>query len=289
MHNKSNKFSITKKSVWSLILQAKYFKANFLDDKSQVSIEKSLNGIKYRFEYDILEKKVINNNFKIDDYANNLFKLYLPIIFNYKKTYLLGHLAQTLDGFIATQSGESKYISSKENLFHIHALRAISDVIIVGYNTVRLDNPFLTTRLVKGKSPMRIILDKNNKLGKKYNVFTNQDENAYKIINDNLRSSDHNIFQLPMTDNQFDEKDIVSLVTKLNKKVIFIEGGGKTISSFYEKNLLNKLHLCISPIILGKGISSFIIPKKDSLNELIEHKVSYHKMGCDILCDIDLC
>ena len=71
-----------------------------------------------------------------------------------------------------------------------------------------------------------------------------------------------------MTDNQFDEKDIVSLVTKLNKKVIFIEGGGKTISSFYEKNLLNKLHLCISPIILGKGISSFIIPKKDSLNEL---------------------
>ena len=59
MHNKSNKFSITKKSVWSLILQAKYFKANFLDDKSQVSIEKSLNGIKYRFEYDIQEKKVI--------------------------------------------------------------------------------------------------------------------------------------------------------------------------------------------------------------------------------------
>ena len=289
MHNKSNKFSITKKSAWSLILQAKYFKANFLDDKSQVTIEKSLNGIKYRYEYDIQEKKIINNNFKIDNYTDSLFKLYLPIIFNKEKTYLLGHLAQTLDGFIATQTGESKYISSEENLFHIHALRAISDIIIVGYNTVRLDNPLLTTRLVKGKNPMRIILDKNNKLDKKYNVFANKDGNGYKIISDKLRSSDHNIFQLPMIDNQFDEKDIISLMTKLNKKIIFIEGGGKTISRFYEKNLLHKLHLCISPIILGQGISSFIVPKKESLNKVSDHKISYNKMGCDILCDIDLC
>ena len=287
MNNKSNKFSITKKSSWSLILAAKYFKLDNFDD-AQVTIEKSLNGIKYRYEYDIQEKKIINNNFKIDNYTDNLFKLYLPIIFNKEKTYLLGHLAQTLDGFIATQTGESKYISSEENLFHIHALRAISDIIIVGYNTVRLDNPLLTTRLVKGKNPMRIILDKNNKLDKKYG-YDNKDGNGYKIISDKLRSSDHNIFQLPIINNQFDEKDIISLMTKLNKKIIFIEGGGKTISSFYEKNLLHKLHLCISPIILGQGISSFVVPKKESLNKVSDHKISYNKMGCDILCDIDLC
>ena len=95
---------------------------------------------------------------------------------------MIGHLAQTLDGFIATKSNESKYISSKENLIHIHMLRAISDIILVGFNTVKSDNPMLTTRLVKGENPMRIILDKNNKLSKKYHVFNNKDDNGYKII-----------------------------------------------------------------------------------------------------------
>ena len=151
MNNKSNKFSITKKSSWSLILAAKYFKLDNFDDISQVTIEKVLNKKKYKYKYNIEKREVIDNNFDIDEYTNNLFKLYLPIIFNSKKTFLIGHLAQTLDGFIATQSSESKYISSQENLIHIHMLRAISDIIIVGSNTVKSDNPMLTTRLVKGK------------------------------------------------------------------------------------------------------------------------------------------
>jgi len=288
MHNKSNKFSITKKSSWSLILAAKYFRINNFDNESQITIEKSLNSKKYEYKYNIEKQEIVSSNFDIDDYLDNLFKLYLPIIFNSKKTYLIGHLAQTLDGFIATKSNESKYISSKENLIHIHMLRAISDVILVGSNTVKSDNPMLTTRLVKGESPMRIILDKNDKINKKYNVFNNKDDNGYKIINDNLKQKNLNIFQLPLINNQFDERDIISLLTKLNKKIVFIEGGGKTISKFYKKNLLDRLHLCISPIILGEGISSFIIPKQKSLKEVGEHKISYIKMGSDILCDIDL-
>ena len=288
MNNKSNKFSITKKSSWSLILAAKYFKMNSFDNVSRVTVEKSLNKKNYKYEYDIEKQEVISSNFDIDSYTDNLFTLYLPIIFNNKKTYLIGHLAQTLDGFIATKSNESKYISSKENLTHIHMLRAISDIILVGSNTVKSDNPMLTTRLVKGENPMRIILDKSDKISKKYNVFSNKDGNGYKIISDKLKQKNPNIFQLPLVDNQFDERDIISLLTKLNKKIVFIEGGGKTISRFYKKDLLDKLHLCISPIILGEGISSFVIPKQRSLKEVDEHKISYIKMGSDILCDIDL-
>ena len=75
---------------------------------------------------------------------------YLQIIFNKSKyPYIFGHLAQTLDGYIATESGESRYISSIDNLEHLHMLRAISDVVLVGSNTVKFDNPKLTTRLVK--------------------------------------------------------------------------------------------------------------------------------------------
>ena len=67
-------------------------------------------------------------------------------------------MAQTLDGYIATESGESRYISSIDNLEHLHMLRAISDVVLVGSNTVKFDNPKLTTRLVKGPNPMRVVI-----------------------------------------------------------------------------------------------------------------------------------
>ena len=288
MHNKTNKLSITKKSAWSLILAAKYFKSKSPDEISKIHIEKSINKKILKYEYDIQKKVIIDSNFEIDDYGHSLFKMYLPLIFNNQKNYVIAHLAQTLDGLIATKSGESKYISSKENLFHIHALRAISDIIIVGYKTVQFDNPMLTTRLVKGENPMRIIIDKDNKLSKKYNVFSNEDDKGYKIISDKLKSRNTNIFQLPLINNQFDEKDIISLMTKLNKSIIFIEGGGMTISKFYQENLINKLYLCISPIILGEGISSFILPEKQSLSEIKQHEITYSIMGTDILCDINL-
>ena len=167
-------------------------------------------------------------------------------------------------------------------------IRAISDIIIVGYKTVELDNPMLTTRHVKGKSPMRIIIDKNNKLSKKYNVFKNSDGHTYKLISDNIKIKSNNIFQLPLIEDKFDVYDIYSLMKKLRKKIVFIEGGGSTVSDFYNKDILDRLHICISPSILGKGRSSFITQRRKSFDNVWNHKIKYSKMGKDILCDIDL-
>ena len=161
-------------------------------------------------------------------------------------------------------------------------LRAISDIIIVGANTVRLDNPKLTTRLIEGKNPMRIILDKKNSLKSNYNVFQNRDNNAFKIIDEKIKSKNSNIFQLPVTDNAFQEEDVITLMNKLNKRIIFIEGGGATISRFYESGKLDRLHLCICPIILGKGRSSFLTKKESKLENIFEHSIAHYKMGEDL-------
>ncbi len=284
-----NKLSITKKSLWSLILVAKDIANSEETLDSLISINKKIGGKKYSFIYDRNSNTIAECNFIICDYSKMLFSLFLPIIFNSKESpYLIAHLAQTLDGFIATNSGESKYISSNDNLTHIHMIRAISDIIIVGYKTVELDNPMLTTRLVTGKSPMRIIIDKNNKLSNKYNVFRNPDNNGYKIINDKTYTKKENVFQLPLDKNKFNLNDIYDLIKKLRKKIVFIEGGGATVSEFYNNNKLDRLHICISPSILGKGRSSLMIEKKMSLNEILEHEVRYFQMGTDILCDIEL-
>tara|TARA_B100000959_G_scaffold137155_1_gene144222 strand:- start:4519 stop:5409 length:891 start_codon:yes stop_codon:yes gene_type:complete len=284
-----NKHSITKKCAWSLILEAKKVIGNTNILTKSISISKLINNNFYKYSYNIEKKKIIRKNFNLDSELQNMFDLYMPIIFNgVNNTYLIAHIAQTLDGYIATKSGESKYISSPQNLEHIHMLRAISDIIIVGTNTVRLDNPMLTTRLVKGSSPMRLILDKKNTLKNNYNVFSNKDGNGYKIISEKIKNYNNNVFTLPLYKNKFDLNDIISLLKKLNKRIVYIEGGGSTVSNFYNNKLLNKIHLCISPIIIGQGRNSFILPKIKSLKNIKDNKIKYFKMGEDILCDIDL-
>tara|TARA_B100001564_G_C20654877_1_gene678648 strand:+ start:462 stop:1343 length:882 start_codon:yes stop_codon:yes gene_type:complete len=284
-----NKSSITKKSLWSLILAAKEMTNSGDNLGNHINIEKTIGGKLYYLQYNKKLEIISKSNFMIDTYEEKMISLFLPIIFNNSKDpYLIAHLAQTMDGYIATKSGESKYISSNENLIHLHMIRAISDVILVGNKTVELDNPMLTTRLVRGPNPMRVIIDKDKKLSNNYNVFKNSDENGYRIVQDNIITKLNNIFQLPLVKNKFEAHDICILFKKLQKKIVFIEGGGTTISDFYSKNKLNRLHVCISPSILGKGRSSFILEKKDSLEEVIQHETKYFEMGQDILCDIKL-
>mgnify|MGYP005671403237 FL=1 len=87
---------------------------------------------------------------------------------------------------------------------------------------------------------------------------------------------------------EFRIADIISLLKSLGNKIIFIEGGGNIISHFYRKKFLHRLHLCISPILIGRGINSFIIDKDVKINEAKIKKISYIKMGKDILCNIKL-
>ena len=285
MKNKSTKLSITKNQAWLLILNAKtIYKTNGLKRKT-ITIKKN----NYSFIYDFTKKKIIRKNFSSDDAIQELFDIFLPIILNSnKEPYVIGHLAQSLDGFIATNSGESKYISCKQNIEHIHRIRAISDVILVGAKTILYDNPMLTTRLVKGNNPMRLVLDPRDKIRESKNIFKNPDKNSFKIISMNQKNKNEKNFRLPTLKNNFKASNLLKLFKKLNKRIIFIEGGGYTISNFYESNLLNRFHLCLSPILIGQGKNSFLIKGKRFMRDFKNHKINYYEMGKDILCDIDL-
>jgi len=275
--------SITKNKAWSLILDAKYTYKDAKDARKTITIKNNIFHFIYSFE----QEKIIKKNFSVDKETQELFNIFLPIVLNRKKNpYIVGHLAQSLDGFIATRSGESKYISCKQNIEHIHRIRAISDVILVGARTILLDNPCLTTRLVKGNNPMRLILDPNNKLKGVEKVFKHHDKNGFRIIGSNELSKEENIFKLPIVKNTFKLNHLIDLFKKLNKKIIFIEGGGYTISEFYKNNCLDRLHLCLSPTIIGKGKSSFLIENKKSMKDFKNHDIRYYKMGEDILCDM---
>src|SRR5271156_3754770 len=86
-------------------------------------------------------------------------------------SFVLGRVAQSLDGYIATRDGESVWISGPNDLRHTHQLRALCDAVVVGARTIRADNPLLTTRLVDGPSPVRVVLDPDCRLDETYRGF----------------------------------------------------------------------------------------------------------------------
>ncbi len=284
-NNKPLNINITKKDAWQIVLQAKNQHSNKKEQKSY-TIKCITRGHELTCVFSTIKNKLIKKNFYCEEYIENLICIYLRLIFVNDGPYFIGHLAQSLDGFIATKTGESKYISSRENLEHVHMLRCISDVIIVGSNTVRKDNPKLTVRLVKGDNPMRLILDKNNELHNKFNVFSNKDGLGFKVISSTIKNNDDHIFTLPLHNGYFKIDDLASLLKKLNKKIIFVEGGGSLLSKFFDSGYLNQLQICMCPIILGTGKNSFLLNIQDDIPKLNYRHVKYLRMGNDILCDI---
>ncbi len=106
------------------------------------------------------------------DPQRDLLDLYLPISSGTAgRPVTIGHLGQSLDGFIATHSGDAISVTGPENILHLHRLRALCDAVIVGAGTVMADNPRLTTRLVAGSNPVRVILDPGGRLPAAHTVF----------------------------------------------------------------------------------------------------------------------
>lgn len=248
--------------AWSLILK---LNSNHYHDnkKNKLIINEVIADKEINLIYDKKKNIISNENISLSDFEiHNMFQIFLPIVCSSKKNQYIAHIAQSLDGFIATESGESKYISDKINIEHIHRLRAISDIIIVGANTYLEDMPRLTTRLAEGSNPDIYVFDPK-KIIKKKDIKS-------KII---LLNTD-----LKPLENAYSEK---------NKTIVYIEGGGKTISYFLKKNILNRVHVCLCPIILGGGRSSFI-DNITKLSAVKSYNPNHYKMGNDILFDIPI-
>ena len=171
--------------------------------------------------------------------------------------------AQTLDGRIATAQGSSRWISSPESLKLAHKLRAQNDAILAGVSTVIKDNPELTTRLVKGRNPLRVILDSALRVGLDAKVLTNQ-KAAKTIVASTSHADKAKLAALQKMGvevliNPPDKQgrvDIAKLLKTLGERDVtslLVEGGGEVIAGFLKLGLADKVVAIIAPKILGKG------------------------------------
>jgi riboflavin-specific deaminase-like protein len=229
------------------------------------------------------------------DADSALIDLYLPICAgSTARPLTVGHLGQSLDGFIATHSGDSQFVTGEENLRHMHRMRALSDAVIVGAGTVAADDPQLTTRQVSGPSPVRVVIDPMRRLSPTYRVF--QDEAAptlYVCGRGRLGRGEQYVGAADVVGVREGPGglDLAELVDHLRARGcarLFVEGGGVTVSAFLAAGLLDRLHVAVAPFLIGAGRPAIRLPAPDLLRECARPRHRVFRMGSDVLFDCDL-
>lgn len=183
----------------------------------------------------------------------------------HKKPFVVLKAAMTLDGKIATATGQSKWITNETSRAYGYKLRDIYDGIMVGINTVIEDNPMLTARVDGGKNPIRIVVDSSLKIDINANVV--QDKSAKTIIATTDKANKDKILKLQAQDvdvivvdkDENDKVDIEKLLDILGQQnigqqnicSILVEGGATLSGSFVAKKLVDKVYFFIAPKIVG--------------------------------------
>jgi riboflavin-specific deaminase-like protein len=205
--------------------------------------------------------------------------------------FVLGRIAQSLDGRIATSNGASRWISGHADIVHTHRLRALFDAIVVGAGTVRADDPQLTTREVAGPSPVRIIIDTNRRLHDRYKVFREGPETLLLTAPDSTPGTRHGMAEIVRLPRHGQGLDVIALLEFLagrGLKRIFIEGGGITVSRFVAARMLDRLHVTVAPLLLGSGVPAFTLPTIMAPADGLRFDWTVHAMDPDVLFDIPL-
>ena len=183
-----------------------------------------------------------------------------------KRPYITLKFAETLDGRIAAKDSSSRWISGPGSLKFAHRLRAANDAVLIGAGTVLSDNPSLTTRLVKGKNPTRIIIDGRLRIPLTARVVKDRREAKTIIVTtpkaskrklEKLKKQGVEFIILPsLKDGNIDLKRIIRILYKKGIRKILVEGGSRVITSFLKTGLVDRVVVILSPKILGKGVES---------------------------------
>lgn len=187
------------------------------------------------------------------------------------RPYVILKYAQTLDGFIAPEE-KGGWISNNAMKVWVHKQRTEEDAIMVGYNTVLLDNPQLNVRHYIGRNPKRVVYDKYLTLSKEKNVFDNSQETF--ILNYVKEGREENNVFLKLNENKPFVEQVLERLYEQKICSIVVEGGEKTLNKFLEANLWDEANVIVGEKNFGKGVKAPVIS---------QGLVSMENIGGDIL------
>jgi riboflavin-specific deaminase-like protein len=230
-----------------------------------------------------------------DEARSELLNLYLPICSGTTaRPVTVGHLGQSLDGFIATRSGDSQTVTGGDNIVHLHRMRALCDAVVVGAGTVAADDPQLTTRHVTGPNPLRVVFDPRRRLTPTFGVFTDGAAPTLYICARSLIAPGEShmgravIAAIDKGEPGDEAAQALRLLHERGCARVFIEGGGVTVSRFLEADLLDRLQIAIAPILIGEGRPTVRLAPQVRLRDCRRPGYRVFRMGGDVLFDCDL-
>lgn len=174
--------------------------------------------------------------------------------------------AQTIDGRLATATGNSQWISNAESLRFSHQLRADHDAVMVGIGTVLQDNPRLTVRLVPGRDPLRVVADSSLRTPLSSALLTDAAAAGTVIAATSrapagrcaaVRAQGAEVVQFaPDAEDRVDLAALLAALHDRGIRSVIVEGGARLITSLLRRQLVDRMAICIAPKVLGAGIDA---------------------------------
>ena len=210
-------------------------------------------------------------------------------------TITLAQLAQSVDGFIASRTGDANYVSGAEDREHLHRLRALVDAVVVGAQTVTADDPQLTTRAVPGPSPVRVIIDPRGRIPRNARVLNDGRAKTLWCVAGGLGPPPGlapHVEVVPLQTQagrfeagRFEPGVVLAMLRARGLGRVLVEGGGRTVSDFLAAGVLDRLYLTTAPILIGDGIPGVRFAGADLLANAVTASVRRFSLGHD-LCTV---
>jgi diaminohydroxyphosphoribosylaminopyrimidine deaminase / 5-amino-6-(5-phosphoribosylamino)uracil reductase len=206
--------------------------------------------------------------------GKELNKFYFKFI-EKKLPYVTLKIAQSTDGKISSLKNKQTWLTGKESKKYVHKLRSEYDAVLVGAGTIKSDNPLLTVREVKGRNPIRIIVDGRLSIPPKSIIlnsgdlektwlFTSTSSDGKKLKR--LSEKGIKIFKINSSiQNNLSLKKILQILANNKITSVLVEGGANIFTQFLDENLFDEVIILQAPIILGKGIGSSILVHQKKL------------------------
>lgn len=210
------------------------------------------------------------------------------------RPFVIGQLGQTLDGRIATRTGESRYINGQCALDHLHLLRASVDAVLVGAGTIVADDPQLNVRRTAGRNPARVALDPSGRTPAGLRWLAADGARRIRIVaqesetHEALPGCDETI-RLPRRAGQLCPHAVTQALFERGLRRILVEGGARTISAFIDAGAMDRLHVLVAPVIIGSGKPGLELAPIDALGDALRPSARVHAFADgDVLFDCDL-
>lgn len=207
---------------------------------------------------------------------------------------VIAQLGQSMDGFIASRTGDARFVTGPEDRVHLHRLRALVDAVVVGAATAAADDCRLTVRDVVGRHPVRVVLDPRGILPSRSAVLTDGEAPTLWVVGPGARPAPgpglapHVQLVSWPDEGPMDPDQVLALLARHGLHRLLVEGGGRLVSAFVEAGVVDRLFLTTAPVLIGDGVPGIRVGGQDRMADALRPPARRWTAGEDVVTELVL-